>query len=325
VPLFHVVFTLPEQLRSIALGNQREMYSLFFRVAAETLSTIGHDPKHLGAKLGFFGILHTWGQTLDYHPHVHFVVPGGGIGVEDEGSSTETWIPSRPTFLLPVAVLRAYFRRRFLEEVAASIEAGGIDLPLPLREFGVWPRLRRELAKKKWVVYAKEPFATPDRVVEYLARYTHRVAISNGRLQSVDDQGVTFRYRDYRSNQLKSMRLTGEEFLRRFCLHVLPKRSVRIRYYGFLSHRNRHKNVARCRELIEQGGHAVAGARRWEKEVPLPVDAAGAVVAMEGCAPSSERESRCPKCGEKAMVMVRELLRGEHGRAPPGVTQPISA
>lgn len=309
VPHFHVVFTLPEALRPIALGNPRAMYTLIFDAAASTLSTIGRDPKHLGARLGFFGILHTWGQSLDYHPHVHFVVPGGGVALD--GAS---WVPSPARFLVSARVLAALYRRRLLAGLQRLSDEGTITLPLDLRDPGRWKRLLRQLRRKKWVVHLKEPFATPTRVLEYLARYTHRVAIADGRIRSVDDDGVVFDFKDYRTGRRGVMRLAGAEFVRRFALHVLPERFVRLRYYGFLAHRNRHANLEACRGLIASGGHAVG-----DRDAPLEPEPPSGDTADSG----GTSAPRCPRC-QGRMVHVCELARGgmlprKHsvGRAPP--------
>ena len=312
VPHFHAVFTLPEELRPVALGNPRAIYTLLFKAAAATLRIIGQDPKHLGAKLGFFGILHTWGQALVYHPHVHFIIPGGGIALD--GSC---WVPSRPRFLVSQRVLATLFRRLLLQGLEELRVAGDIDLPPDLRHSHRLRRVLKSLRKKKWVVHLREPFATPTRVFEYLARYTHRVAIADRRIQTIDDDGVVFRYQDYRTGRPQTMRLAGEEFVRRFAQHVLPERFVRIRYYGFLAHRARTANVARCRALIEEGGHGVTAAEATDVASSAARDLGDLGVAGD------DETHRCPKC-KGPMVCVRKLERGEtyaeansHTRGPP--------
>lgn len=298
VPHFHVVFTLPGELRSIALGNQRAIYDLLFAASSKTLATIGRDPKHLGAKLGFFGILHTWGQSLAYHPHVHYVVPGGGISLDDSH-----WIPSRPRFLVPQRVLAVLFRNRFLAGLRQLVATGDVDLPIDLRAPGRFDQLLRALGRKKWVVDLREPFSSPDRVLKYLARYTHRVAIANGRILSVDDDGVRFNARDYRTGKLNVARLSGAEFVRRFALHVLPKRFVRLRYYGFLAHRNRKNNIDRCRTLIAAGGHA------FETSLPPPTAPARREADPSADAAEAVRDSpSCPRCCGR-MTSVAEIER----------------
>lgn len=246
---FHVVFTLPEAIAEIACQNKAVVYGILFRAAAETLRTIGADPKHLGAELGFFAVLHTWGQVLLHHPHLHCVVAGGGLSAD--GSR---WIACRRNFLLPVRVLARLFRRLFLEYLERAFEADELSFfgaLAPLRDRRVLLRHLRPARKSKWVVYAKPPFAGPEQVLSYVARYTHRVAISNDRLIAIGDGKVRFRWKDYRhGNQQKTMALTTNEFIRRFLLHVLPAGFQRIRYYGFLGNRRREEKLARCRQLL---------------------------------------------------------------------------
>lgn len=246
---FHVVFTLPEAIAEIACQNKAVVYGILFRAAAETLRTIGADPKHLGAELGFFAVLHTWGQVLLHHPHLHCVVAGGGLSAD--GSR---WIACRRNFLLPVRVLARLFRRLFLEYLERAFEADELSFfgaLAPLRDRRVLLRHLRPARKSKWVVYAKPPFAGPEQVLSYVARYTHRVAISNDRLIAIGDGKVRFRWKDYRhGNQQKTMALTTNEFIRRFLLHVLPAGFQRIRYYGFLGNRCREEKLARCRQLL---------------------------------------------------------------------------
>ena len=246
---FHVVFTLPRRLAALALQNKREMYGLLFRATAETLLEIAADPQHLGAQIGFFCILHTWGQTLTLHPHLHCVVPGGGISLE--GSR---WVSCRPNFFLPVRVLSDRFRNLYLRYLKKSHAAGKLRFHGELRTLSDAKNFARHLAPlrhSKWVVYAKPPFGGPERVLDYLGRYTHRVAISNHRLKELKQGQVTFTYKDYQhGSQQKEMALSADEFLRRFLLHVLPDGFQRIRHYGLLSNRHRAQNLARCRELL---------------------------------------------------------------------------
>jgi hypothetical protein len=248
-PYFHVVFTVPEQIAAIAYHNKAVVYDILFRTAAETLRTIAADPKHLGAELGFFAVLHTWGQALLHHPHLHCVVAGGGLSPDGT-----RWIACRRNFFLPVRVLARLFRRLFLAALRKAFDAGRLTFHgalAPLRARGT---LRRHLAaarKIEWVVYAKPPFAGPEQVLAYVARYTHRIAISNDRLIAIDDAAVRFRWRDYRhGNRHRTMTLAADEFIRRFLLHVLPSGFQRIRYYGFLANRRRDQKLARCRELL---------------------------------------------------------------------------
>jgi hypothetical protein len=246
---FHVVFTLPEQIAPIAYQNKKVVYGILFRAAADTLRTIAADPKHLGAEIGFFAVLHTWGQNLLHHPHLHCVVAGGGLSPDGT-----RWISCRPGFFLPVRVLSRLFRRLFLEYLLTAFDTGKLEFFSslePLRERHTFLQHLAPTRGTEWVVYAKRPFAGPEQVLDYVGRYTHRVAISNNRLLDIDHEKVTFRYKDYRhDNQQKTMTLDAEEFVRRFLLHVLPDGFQRIRYYGFLGNRYREEKLARCRELL---------------------------------------------------------------------------
>jgi len=252
VPYAHVVFTLPQALAPLALQNPKVVYDLLLRTAAHTLQEIAQNPRHLGARLGFFAILHTWGQTLVHHPHVHCVVPAGGLA--DDG---RTWKPCRPGFFLPVRVLSRLFRGKFVAELTQAFRDGRLELHGRLARYrrpAEFKRLLHEARGTEWVVYAKPPFDGPEHVLEYLARYTHRVAISNHRLLHVDDRTVTFRFKDYRSRRVRSLTLPLQEFVRRFLLHVLPKGFVRIRYYGFLANGTRARLLSRCRDALGQPG-----------------------------------------------------------------------
>jgi Putative transposase len=248
VQYFHVVFTLPEQLASVALQNKRVVYNLLFSAASETLRTIAADPRHLGAEIGFLAVLHTWDQRLRHHPHLHCVVPGGGLSVNGEG-----WRSCRRGFFLPVNVLARLFRRLFLQGLERAYEKGKLSfhgacacLTKPL----AFDRLIKTVRSREWWVYAKPPFGGPAQVLTYLGRYTHRVAISNHRLLSLKNGEVTFSWRDNRHGQMRStMTLSGEEFIRRFLLHVLPRGFQRIRQFGLLANRRRGE-LARCRRLL---------------------------------------------------------------------------
>ena len=246
---FHVVLTLPKEIAAIAYQNKAPVYGILFRAAAETLSTIAADPKHLGAEIGFFAVLHTWGQTLLLHPHLHCVVAGGGLSPDGT-----RWISCRPRFFLPVPVLSCLFRRLFLGYLQKAFNAGELQFFSslePLRERRAFLRYLAPLRRAKWVVYAKPPFAGPEQVLEYVGRYTHRVALSNNRLLNIEDGTVRFRWKDYRDhNRQKVMTVSADEFIRRFLLHVLPEGFHRIRYYGFLGNRHRAQKLARCRELL---------------------------------------------------------------------------
>jgi Putative transposase/Transposase zinc-binding domain len=249
-PYFHVVFTLPEEIAAIALQNKSLVYGLLFQATAETLCTIAADPKHLGAEIGFFAVLHTWGQNLMHHPHLHCVVPGGGLSPD-----RQRWIACRPDFFLPVRVLSRYFRRRFLELFLQAFEEGALKffgILEPLRERQKFLAYVEPVQRKEWVVYAKAPFAGPEQVLDYVGRYTHRVAISNNRLLSLKDSQVTFKWKDYRDGDAqKTMTLSAEEFIRRFLLHVLPCGFHRIRYYGFMGNRCRQASLETCRRLLD--------------------------------------------------------------------------
>jgi len=255
VPCYHVVFTLPAAIGAMAFQNKTAVYDLLFRTAAETLATIAADPKHLGARIGLTAVLHTWGSALTHHPHVHVIVPGGGLS--PDGSR---WIACNPGFFLPVRVLSRLFRRLFLEGIAGLHGAGRLAFFGDLAPLAVKPAFDAALAplrRSEWVVYAKRPFAGPKAVLAYLSRYTHRVAISNSRLIRLDDKGVTFRWKDYRARGkapgkawIKPMTLAADEFLRRFLLHVLPSGFHRVRHYGFYASPGRAAVINRLRELI---------------------------------------------------------------------------
>ena len=293
---FHVVFTLPEQIAAIAFHNKRVLYSILFRAAAETLRIIAADPTHLGAEIGFFAVLHTWGQNLLHHPHVHCVVPGGGLSLDGL-----RWIACRPGFFLPVRVLSRLFRRLFLEHLEKAYESDKLRFPSSMESLQRRDQFLYYLAparKAEWVVYAKKPFAGPQQVLDYLGRYTHRVAISNNRLLDIEDGHVRFRWKDYRNNKhRKTMTLTDAEFIRRFLIHVLPDRFQRIRYYGFLSNRYRQQKLALCRYLL---GSAVTDTHTDASEQPL--DYRDRYEQLTGF---SLRQ--CPVCHQGLMVEVEEI------------------
>ncbi len=251
-PYAHVVFTLPEPLRPVALHNPREMYGLLFQKVAQTLQTIARDPRHLGAEIGFLGVLHTWGQQLHHHPHIHCLVPAGGLALEGVA-----WRSCPKRFFLPVKVLGRFFCRVFLDALTQHVEQGEVRLVgqcQSLNEPRRWRRWMAQLRKMDWVVYAKEPMAGPHQVLKYLARYTYRVAITNRRLLKLEDGRVTFRWRDYRrGNRQSTMELDAVEFIRRFLLHVLPRGLQRVRHYGFLANGVRKTKLALCRQLLGAG------------------------------------------------------------------------
>jgi len=250
VPYYHVVFTLPHVLAPLALQNKALVYGLLFRSAAETLLQIAADPKHLGAKIGFLAVLHTWGQTLLHHPHLHCVVPGGGLSPDQR-----RWIPCGHKFFLPVKVLSVVFRGKFLDALERAFKKHKLTLAgqlTPLQSPAEFAALLRTAAHRNWVVYAKRPFAGPAQVLTYLSRYTHRIAIANSRLLAMADGRVTFRWRDYaHGHQTRKMTLEADEFLRRFLLHVLPASFVRIRYFGLLANRQRAQLLNLCRSHLQ--------------------------------------------------------------------------
>ena len=304
VGYFHLVFTLPAEIAPIAYQNKAVVYDLLFRSAAETLLTIAADPKHLGARVGATAVMHSWGSTMTHHPHVHMIVPGGGISLDGT-----RWVPCRPDFLLPVRVLSRLFRRLFLAGLAEAHAArrlaffGDLD---SLCDRTVFAAHLAPLRRKNWFVYAKPPFAGPEAVLAYLARYTHRVAISNSRLVAVDERGVTFRYKDYRRDQrarYRTMTLAPGEFIRRFLLHVLPKGFHRIRHYGLLASASCKANIARARELIA---------------VPVPPDPRAEDDNTDQAAgAATDHLPPCPCCGGR-MIIVEFFERGAAPRGPPG-------
>ena len=299
---FHVVLTLPEAIAAIAHQNKATVYGILFRAAAETLQTIAADPKHLGAEIGFFAVLHTWGQTLGLHPHLHCVVTGGGLS--PDGAS---WISCRPGFFLPVRVLSRLFRRLFLEYLQKASDTGKLRFFSslePLREPAAFRRYLAPLRRAEWVVYAKPPFAGPEQVLDYVGRYTHRVAISNNRLCKIEDGKVSFTWKDYRDhNRQKVMTVAAAEFIRRFLLHVLPEGFHRIRYYGFLGNRHRAQKLARCRELL---GMAVPepAQRQAEQDYRLRCE------ELNG-----HSLTQCPVCRHGRMIMI-ETISGATTRPP---------
>lgn len=249
VPYSHVVFTLPGELSDLTLQNRRIVYSILFRAVSETLLTIAADPRHLGAQLGFLAVLHTWNQKLLHHPHLHCLIPAGGLSPD-----RKHWVRSRRRFLLPIPVLRKMFRGKFLDLLAAAFRNHQLRFSGRIAHLAAttaFDRLLRQLRSKTWVAFAKRPLAGPEHVIKYLARYTHRVAISNGRLTEITDREVTFRWRDSAdANRQKLMTLDAISFIRRFLLHILPSGFVKIRHFGFMANRNRREAVALCRSLL---------------------------------------------------------------------------
>jgi len=304
VEYYHVVFTLPASVRDIAYYNKAVVYSILFKAAAETLCTIAADPRHLGARIGATLVLHSWGSAMTHHPHVHGIVPGGGLSLDGE-----RWVACRPGFFLPVRVLSRLFRRLFLDKLCDAHRAGTLQFFGEHRElaetksFSDWLKPLRQI---EWFLYAKRPFAGPDAVLAYLSRYTHRVAIANSRLIALDEQGVTFKWKDYRAKERvrhKTMTLAPDEFMRRFLLHVLPAGFHRIRHYGLIANTTRKDNLARARELLID-----------EKTIESMNAETDAVDAADGGDASATYV--CPDCGA-AMIIIETFERGQLPRAPP--------
>lgn len=288
VPYFHVVFTVPDNLNPLILRNKEVLYALLFQCANETLTQLATDKKYLGARLGLTVLLHTWGQNLMDHPHLHCIVPGGGLSMDGL-----KWVHSRKKFFLPVKVLSQVFRGKFLHHLKALFKAGELIFPgqiAHLQESVVFHELLKGLYEKEWIVYCKPPFKSPGLVIRYLGRYTHRIAISNQRIISTDNGQVSFRWKDYRDgSKEKIMTLQAEEFIRRFLMHVLPERFVKIRHYGFLSNRNRKTLLAVCRMLT--GTKENPDTRKLTTQ-QLILKLTGVDI------------TRCPECGAHAMRRI---------------------
>ena len=304
VPYYHVVFTVPAAIADIAYHNKSVIYGILFRAATETLITIAADPKHLGARIGLTAVLHTWGSALTHHPHIHCIVPGGGIALDGE-----RWVSCRPGFFLPVRVLSRLFRRLFLDKLVAAHDAGHLNFfhdLAPLTDRGAFDAHLAPVRKIDWVVYAKRPFAGPKAVLAYLSRYTHRVAIANSRLVAFDGEGVTFGWKDYRAKgreRHRTMTLAAPEFIRRFLIHVLPSGFHRIRHYGLFANGGRTANIARTRALLG---------------VPTaPTEPADAEDEEAAVFPQP-----CPCCGGP-MIIIETFERGGQPRAPPVGTTAI--
>ena len=281
VEYFHVVFTLPDTFNALALSNKRILYGVLFNAVAQTLSEVAANPRHLGARIGFIGILHTWGQNLSLHPHVHCVVPGGGVS--PDGSR---WIGCKPGFFLPVRVLSKVFRGKFIDLLKQARAAGKL---LGADNEDDFTQLLNASVKHDWGVYAKPPFGGPEQVLKYLARYTHRIAISNRRLVAIDDQTVTFNWKDYaHGNRTRTLTLQGQEFLRRFLLHAIPRGFMRIRHFGLLANRARTQNLETCRRLLS---------------VPSPADAGSCPSLLADPSLTGATEHACcPLCGRGRMI-----------------------
>jgi predicted Zn-ribbon and HTH transcriptional regulator len=307
VPYFHVVFSLPAKIADIAYQNKAAIYDILFKASAEAMITIAADPKHLGARIGLLSVLHTWGSALNHHPHVHMIVPGGGISLDGA-----RWVACRPDFLLYVGVLSRLFRRLVLEKLTAAHSAGELQFfskHAALANARAFAAYLAPLRNSKWVVYCKHPFGGPQQVLRYLARYTHRVAISNRRLVACNEKGVTFKWKDYRlegRERYQMMTLATHEFIRRFLMHVLPAGFHRIRYYGLLASGKRADNIARARELLT-----------------LPIIPVDAIKAANANADQPQTpEHRCPCCGGR-MIIIERFERGSTPRSHPSPPTPV--
>jgi Putative transposase/Transposase zinc-binding domain len=308
VPYYHLVFTLPAAIADIAWQNKTVVYDLLFKAASETLLTIAADPKHLGARIGITAVLHTWGSTLTHHPHLHVIVPGGGLSLDGT-----RWVSCRPGFFLPVRVLSTLFRRLMLEKLTEAHAAGKLAFfgeHGHLADAQAFAAFLAPLKKTKWFVYAKRPFAGPEAVLAYLSRYTHRVAIANSRLIAIDDDGVRFRWKDYRADgraRYKTMTLAPHEFIRRFLIHVLPAGFHRIRHYGLFANGQRREAIARARQLLDAPKRPVS-----DTESPVDNEA-------EACDAVTTSGHRCPCCGGR-MIVIETFAAGTLPRRPPSAS-----
>jgi hypothetical protein len=314
VDYYHLVFTLPAPISDLAYSNKSVIYTILFKAAAKTLQTIAADPKHLGARLGITLVLHTWGSAMPHHPHVHGILPGGGLS-----TNGQRWVSCRPGFFLPVRVLSRLFRRLFTEDLNKAFQAGELKFfgeHQSLADEATFANWLRPMKQIEWVVYAKRPFAGPKAVLAYLSRYTHRVAIANSRLLTLDERGVTFKWKDYRNkgqSRFKTMTLKTDEFIRRFLIHVLPSGFHRIRHYGLLANARRAENIRLARALlIDQ-----AEVKDNEKIVSENTKSSQDEVAEQALATYT-----CPDCGNP-MVIIECFERGQLPRAPP--TRTIAA
>jgi hypothetical protein len=334
VPYFHVVFTLPHELSALALGNRELMYRLLFECAKETLLEVAADSKHQGARIGVLMVLHTWGQKLEHHPHVHCVVPGGGLAIPAKATSdTPTvlaaeaphWVPCRPNWFLSVRVLGRVFRGKYLAALRAAHQAGQLQFAgstLSLASPAAWRAVVRTLYDKEWVVYAKEPFGGPEQMLKYLTGYTHRVALSNRRLVRLQDDRVTFTWKDYADGcKRKEMTLDAVEFVRRFALHIIPRGLVRIRQYGFLAHRDRGQRLALCRSLLATG----AGPTAVQENEPTPPRPTGELAdhassqdsAAPGSSPVEPKPASSSRLGMGVLAALISLGVSSGATAPP--------
>lgn len=303
-----MVFTVPEEINPLILRNQRIMYELLFKAASETLLELGRDQKHLGAQIGFVAVLHTWGQNLLDHPHIHCIVPGGGLSLNGK-----YWVKSRNKFFISVNVMSDLFKKKFNTYMIEKYYEGSLNFEGKLENLskrGSFEIFARNLLNKKWVVYSKPPFSTADQVVEYLGRYTHRVAISNGRIIKIEDDEVTFRYRDYKdNNKTKYMALNANEFIRRFLLHVLPDNFVKIRYYGILSNKNKATKLKKCQRLL-----GVFKKKACKKKIGFEE----LLMEIKGI-----DYRRCPHCDNGRLITIKEIEKKRYG--PSLIRIPVSA
>ena len=306
VDYYHVVFTLPEKIRDLAYQNKAVVYSILFQAVAQTLQIIAGDPKHLGAKIGATLVLHTWGSAMIHHPHIHGIVPGGGLSINGE-----QWVSCQPGFFLPVRVLSRLFRRLFLEALTDAYQHNQLQFFSQLQELSVnkvFNDLIKTCRQQEWVVYAKRPFSGPEAVLNYLSRYTHRVAIANSRLISMDEQGITFKWKDYRNKGEKrygTMALSADEFIRRFLLHVLPSGFHRIRHYGLLANGGRKDNIALARKLLDEKNSKDHDKTRNKDDVSDSSEGKEITATFI-----------CPDCGG-ALIVIESFTRGQLPRAPP--------
>jgi hypothetical protein len=309
VRYFHLVFTLPQPIADIAYQNKRAIYNLLMRVSADTVLKIAADPKYLGAQVGITSVLHSWGSAMTHHPHVHMIVPGGGLSTD--GSGKNTWVACRKNFFLSVRVLSRLYRRLILEGLIKLHKTGKLQFfgkHSNLNDTATFNDVLKPLRKIEWVVYAKAPFAGPKAVLAYLSRYTHRVAISNSRLVRMDDQGITLRYKDYRINgpaRHKTMTLATHEFMRRFLIHVLPKGQHRIRHYGFLGNGSRADNIATIRQTLSAGTQNTD----HSEEPTSNIDEEPRILTLP-----------CPCCGGR-LIIVEAFAPQQQPRAPPTTTK----
>jgi hypothetical protein len=314
VEYYHLVFTLPAPISALAYSNKSVIYTILFKAAAKTLQTIAADPKHLGARLGLTLVLHTWGSAMVHHPHVHGIVPGGGLSIDGQ-----RWVSCKPGFFLPVRVLSRLFRRLFMEDLSKAFQAGELKFfgeHQSLADTTAFANWLKPMKQIEWVVYAKRPFAGPKAVLAYLSRYTHRVAIANSRLLALDERGVTFKWKDYRSkgqSRFKTMTLKTNEFIRRFLIHVLPSGFHRIRHYGLLANARRAENIKRARALL------IDQADREDNEKVVSDNTKS---SQDEVTEQAQSTYTCPDCGNP-MFIIECFERGQLPRAPP--TRPIAA